>query len=195
MALSYETFMKHAAKVVANETAAMRLRPQISGIYHQADGSAIVTDAHRLYVARGIHERHDEVILSPAGKRIDGTYPDVKRVIPSGNPKQAVSLHLDECLHVAETVQTLGDLYDIDATVEFKDNEIRYQSDEVKYRHTVPVEFEIRTCLRSSYLVDALKLMKAAGCHDIKLSFYGSNRPVISEFNNLTILISPIRTY
>lgn len=196
MPISYEIFMKHAAKVLKNETDSMKRYPVIKGVKHYEDGSAVVTDGHRLYIGKNIHGRTDEAVLSHTGEKVEGEYPDaiIRQLLSHQQPQQVVNLSLKDFLYAVERVQTLGALCgDKDATVELRENQIRYESTAVKFRHLIPENFETRTCLRSSYLVDALNLLKAARCEDITLSFFGKNRPITIEHENLIALLLPIR--
>jgi hypothetical protein len=194
MAITYDEFKKHASKVIKS-IGALDRHQVLKGIKHFEDGSAVVTDAFRLYLAKNVHDRKDEVLLSPTGRKVKEDYPNVTRLIPSDSPKQELFLDVAELLHAAETVHDVGRLEGKYPAMLFKEDRVSYASLEVKYHYTFETLFDYPILLNAGYVVDALKLLKAAGCTEVKLGFNGSMRPVTLEGSNVLALIVPIRKY
>lgn len=96
--LTYEIFMKHGKKVTDNAAIINPARPVLQGVCHISNGTAAVTDSHRLYVARGIHNRTHGAIITPAGKTLKDIYLDVSRLIPDNTyAKQSLKLMFKIC--------------------------------------------------------------------------------------------------
>ena len=103
MKIPYITFMKHAELVTRKASDA---RPILKGVYHAEDGSAVVTDSHRLYLARNVQERKDNSVINPkTGETIDGTYPNIERVLPTDDPIAVI--HLENLPVVYEAIKAL----------------------------------------------------------------------------------------
>jgi hypothetical protein len=195
LSISYDVFMKHADKVCKNQVSAVR--PILSGVKHLENGDAVVTDSHRLYLAKGIHDRTDGAIITPQGEFIDGSYPDVSRLIPN-EPKQSVQFIVSELLSVADTIVSIGTIIEERPILEFKADAILYNNYEVKFNHSFyPLDFYEHICANAIYLLDAMKLLKAAGCQTVTVNFYGKMRPftLLNEDESLLALILPIRKY
>jgi hypothetical protein len=193
--ISYEVFMKHAEKVTKN---APEVRTILSGVKHLENGNAVVTDSHRLYVAKGIHSRTDGAVLTPKGKPVDGNYPDVSRLIPDPlYAKQKVEMSVAELYNAADAIYSVGSFIEETPRLDFVEDSIRYDSPLVNYKRQVPVFFNESMYLNARYVLDAVKLLKAAGCQTITLNFYGSMRPftLTNEDESLLALILPIRKY
>lgn len=197
--LDYETFMKHAAKVCESGHLSENVERYkiLKGVKHLENGDAVATDSHRLYLGRGIHNRTDGAVITPKGKILDGSYPDVSRLINLGDPKQKVQLSVKDMLEAAGAIHSVGKLIDSDKNVRLKliDNSIRYTSPIVNYYREFSVTFEIPLFLNARYLLEAMKLLKATGCERVTVNFYSSMRPVtfINENDDLLIIILPIR--
>jgi hypothetical protein len=194
--ISYEVFMKHAEKVTKN---APEVRNILSGVKHLENGNAIVTDSHRLYVAKGIHNRTDGAVISPKGKKVDGNYPDVSRIIPDESyAKQTMQIEVSELLRAADMIAAVGTAEVKTPALEFKDKVIRYQGIEVHISYSfAPLVFEAHICANAIYLLEAMKLFKAVGCQTVTVHFHGPMRPftLSNEDESLLALILPIRKY
>jgi hypothetical protein len=206
--ISYEVFMKHADKVCKNSL--NEVRPTLSGVKHLENGDAVCTDSHRLYLAKGIHDRTDGAVITPAGKKVDGNYPDVSRIIPDAlYAKQSLQIEVSELLRASDMIASVGGVAQknmVEGTeavlkppaLEFKEDAIQYNNFAVKIKYSIfPMQFEERICANAVYLLDALKLLKAAGCQMVTLNFYGTTRPftLVNEDESLLALILPIRKY
>jgi DNA polymerase III sliding clamp (beta) subunit (PCNA family) len=199
MPLTYETFMKHAATMIKGMEETMAAKyPVTKGVLHETDGSCVATDAHRLYLAREVHGHSERVVLTPTGKKIEGEFPNVSRLIPQGYPQQEETLEVPELLQAADSIRSIGIFTEVNPAAEFTGNQIKYASVEAGFVHalTSAVGFS-RFFLNSFYLYDAMKLFKAAGYQSVTIKIYGAMRPVIFESDDekLTALILPIRKY
>jgi hypothetical protein len=196
MAIAYEEFMKHAAKICRSE--AIGDRQILTGVKHLENGDAIATDSHRLYLARAIHDHRDGAVLTPEGRRLTGNYPEVSRIIPSNDPVQQLQMDTKELMEAADAIYTVGSLIEGKRVpLQFCDNFIRYDSLEVNYSRTFSVQFECSCYVNAKYFLEALKLFKAAGCSTVSVRFYGKMRPVrlTGEDENLDVIILPVRKY
>lgn len=203
MPISYEVFMKHAEKVCKNPASATR--PILSGVKHLENGDAVCTDSHRLYVAKGIHTRTDGAVITPKGKNVDGNYPDVSRLIPDASyAKQALKVDVADLLKAADMISSIGDLAEKETNsnkppaLDFKEERISYNNIHCKINYSVyPIQFEEPISANAFYVLDAMKLFKAAGCQTVTLNFFGKMRPFTftNEDEDLLVLILPIRKY
>ncbi|MEK4970674.1 hypothetical protein MKX29_24020 [Cytobacillus sp. FSL R7-0696] len=199
--VSYITFMKHAEKVAK---AASSSRPVLKGIYHAENGDAIVTDSHRLYVANNCQSAQDTSIINPkTGEKIDGSYPDVYRLLPVNDPVYTLSIDVNEALKAAKAFKALLQFPEktINTTVTISDNKAllavntpvvsaTYTLGEVDVSNEVPIiMFSIL------YFIEALDMFKDLGVSTITLNNYGQNRPfTLTNNHDLLALIMPIRT-
>ncbi|MDF2651737.1 MAG: polymerase subunit beta [Paenibacillus sp.] len=201
MPISYEMFMKHAEKVCKNKASVAR--PILSGVKHQENGDLFCTDSHRLYVAKGIHTRTVGAVLTPKGAKVDGNYPDVSRLIPDPlNAKQTINLEVKELLQVADMISSIGGIAEAEAStnkspsMDFIGDAIGYTNFAVKINYSFyPLRFEEALSANAVYVLDAMKLLKAAGCQTVTLNFFGRMRPftLVNEDESLLALILPIR--
>lgn len=203
--LTYETFMKHAAKVCNSPIA--NVRPMLSGVKHIENGDLVCTDSHRLYVAKRLHNRTDGAVITPKGKIVDGIYPAVDRLIPvSAYAKQTLKIELNELLKATDIIASIGSIAQkqiIKGTkeelkppaLEFKGDLMEYVNYQCGIKYSFyPIRFEAHICANAIYVLDAVKLLKAAGCQTITLNFYDRIRPFTleNEDKSLLILILPI---
>jgi hypothetical protein len=199
--IDYKIFMKHAEKVTKN---ASPTRPVLKGVKHLENGAAVVTDSFRLYVANGIHDRQDGAVITPAGKKVDGNYPDVTRIIPeSSYAKYSLQIEVSEMLRAAGMIASVGGLAQMEIksdkppALDFKEDTVRYVSPFVNISYTLPVRFEEPICANAIFVLEAMKLLKAAGCQEVTFNYFGAMRPFTftNENEDLLILILPIRKY
>ncbi len=196
--LDYQIFMKHAEKVCKSPHLDSVERHQIlKGVKHFENGDAAATDSHRLYLARGIHDREDGAVISPDGKKLTGNYPEVKRLIPSNDALQEVELSVADLLEASSAIYGVGSVIEEIPRMDFIEDSIRYDSVHVKYHRTLPVRFEERMFVNARYVLDAVRLFKAAKCKTVTVKFYGRMRPftLANEDESLIVLILPIRKY
>lgn len=197
--VDYETFMKHAKAVTDSITSELERHQNLKGVKHFEDGSAVVTDAFRLYLAKGVHNRTDGVVISPGGKKLNVDYPNVKRLIPDNNgAKQEFQIHVQALLEAADIIHSVGKMIEGKSIMKFEGNTVSYQSFEIggfRYQRELSVTFETSFWMDPKFVMDAMKLFKAAKCDDVTFRFFGAMRPVTFECDNLIALILPIRKY
>jgi DNA polymerase III sliding clamp (beta) subunit (PCNA family) len=197
--IDYKTFMAHAAKVCGS--AHLKLTDKhkmLRGVKHFESGNAVATDAHRLYFAQAIHDRNDSAVITPKGKVLEGDYPDVSRLIPdSGNAKQELEIDVGEMLKGADIIASLGKIIEPVPSIKLQENELYFYSVEMKIRYFLDVKFEESLWLNAQYLLDAMKLFKAAKCQKAIFRYYGRVRPITltNDEESLLALILPIRKY
>lgn len=200
--IGYTTFMKHAEKMTKK---ASKARPILTGVHHAENGDMIVTDAHRLYLAKGAQSQRDNSVICPTtGSKIDGTFPDVHRLIPADNDKMSVTLDVPTALKAAKALKSCGQvneklpIFDLEVTengtaylaVKTTDIEAKYiiGATEINEKHNLH--------FNSQYLIEALELFKDAGYPRVILTTYGGMRPFTLSFDDgLLALILPIRKY
>lgn len=203
MGIAYVTFVKHAQKVTKTASAS---RPILKGVHHAEDGTLVVTDSRRLYLAKNAHANTLGEIIDPkTGAVIDGQYPDVSRLIPDANDSKYTAV-----LPVKETVDAFAALLktnhshdkkrDIMTEVEVSASEIIFS---VKNR-LMCAEFTPgvsvdgngdKMTFNTQYFADALALFKEAGIIEVTMRYYGSFRPftLSADSDDLLTLILPIR--
>jgi hypothetical protein len=192
--LTYETFMKHADKVIKT---ASESKPELHGVYHHKDGSLVVTDSFRLYKVFGIeHDKELGSIYTPKGKKIDNPYPNTVRLVQIPENSESFTFETKEMLRAADVVTCAPISLGETPIVRFKKHEMMCQFngfDRAFYK--LPVNFKESFVLNGQFLLDALKLLEAAKCKEFSLLFTGRLRPIFLVADNITILIMPIRIY
>jgi DNA polymerase III sliding clamp (beta) subunit (PCNA family) len=191
--IDYETFIKHAAKVTKT---APETRPVLRGVFHKEDGSAIVTDSHRLYVAKDVHSRGKGTVLSPDGEVIEGKYPDVTRIIPS-DYRQTIEVDVRGLIKAIDCIYSPAKLLAEKVIIKFEDNTIQsHMPTYYKAKIQIPFRFEEHVSFNAKYLLDALKLFRAVGIEKAKIGFNGRIRPLAIENNDSSLLaiILPVLT-
>ncbi|MBP3037960.1 hypothetical protein J9303_00365 [Bacillaceae bacterium Marseille-Q3522] len=190
--LEYKTFMRHAGKVTKT---ASKVRPFLKGVKHYKNGSAVVTDGFRLYLAKHIHNREEEELVTPKGEIINIAYPDVRRVFPSSEPQQQLKIDLNELLKGVDMLYTVGRLVENKVVICFRDNYVSYKSKEVTGYQTLPVTFSLTLFFDALYWEEALKLFKAADSKTISVNLYGTTNPAVLKNGDesLIALIMPVR--
>lgn len=192
--IDYKTFIKHAEKVTKT---APETRPVLKGVFHKEDGSAIVTDSHRLYIAKDVHSRGKGTVLSPGGEVIEGKYPDVTRIIPS-DFRQTIEADVRELSKAIDCIYSPAKLLDENVIIKFEDNTIQsHMPTYYKAKIQVPFAFEEPVSFNAKYLLDALKLFRAVGIEKARIGFNGRMRPLAIENgdSSLVAIIMPVRTY
>lgn len=79
--------------------------------------------------------------------------------------------------------------------VAFKANLITYDSPQLNYKYLFQLAIDDVIKLNALYVLEAMKLFKAAGYEEIDLYYHGRMRPITFESDNLLALILPVRTY
>ncbi|WP_226568186.1 hypothetical protein [Bacillus stratosphericus] len=205
MGLSYVTFMKHAEKITKKTSSG---RSVLKGVYHSEDGSLVVTDSHRLYLAKNISRGVEGTVLDPkTGVVIEGKYPDVRRLFPDeGTESARISFDIDillpgllallKCNQVNKKERSFITLT---ASSDKETPEFSCTNKFVEAKVTVGAFNKysaISLSVDTQYLIDAVNLFKASQITAVVLNYYGNIRPfTITAENNsdLIALIMPIR--
>lgn len=190
--LTYETFMKHANKVIKT---ASESKPELHGVYHHKDGSLVVTDAHRLYKVFGIeHDKEPGTIYTPKGKKINKPYPDTNRLVQIPENSESFTFETKEMLQAVDVITCAPTVLKETPFIRFKECEMMCQfNDNDRAFYKLPTKFKESFILNGQFLLDALKLLKAAKREEFSLLFTGRLRPIFLVADGITILIMPIR--
>lgn len=193
MPITYEKFMTHAARLLKTTDADLSERPVIKGVKHYENGSCAMTDSHRLYVAKDVHQKQDGAAINPSTlKKIEGSYPDIFRLLQIGETKEVYEIDIAELLYVADVAVT----FDENSNVVFRDSILSLHSKqflEMQFQYSSDVTFIEPFAVRAQYLLDAMKLLKDAGCKVVKLQFRGAFKPLLMEHDNVTALLLPVK--
>ncbi len=204
MKIPYIMFMKHAEKITKNAPSG---RPVLKGVYHTEDGNLIVTDSHRLYLAKNAVHGSESTVLDPkTGDQIDGNYPPVDQLIPSVN--NAIAEILFDTNDLLSGVNALLKCNQVDSgekafvklnatpgslpTISIKNSHMFSQFTGGQFNG----DEDVKLAFDTQYFVDALSLFKACKTDKIILRYYGSFRPftIASEDSqDLLAIILPIR--
>lgn len=190
----YKAFMKHAEKLIKSE--AVATRPALQAVKHFENGDLVVTDSHRLYYAKDIHDK-GEALLTPSGKEVKGNYPDIKRLFPT-DPKYSFMLDVDNLTKGVDIILTAAKV--VNAKIPqmlYAENVLSFDSDEVKAKYEMPHSIDMKLWSNAQYWMDALKLFKAFKYTELVLNIHGNVRPftLVSPDGKLTALLLPIRRY
>lgn len=198
MPLTYEIFMKHADKV-CKHAGEITTRKVLQGVMHYSDGSAAVTDSHRLYMVKSIHNLEEDTINTPAGEKIEDRYPEVRRLIPQQDGELAVKVSVPDMLQAADIIASVGSQVEKLPLMKLKDETASFDHYEMVINYSFPgFSFgKAPVWINAKYVLDAMNLFKAAGCEMVKLHFYGRTRPLVmfNEDETLLALILPVRKY
>jgi len=196
MPLSYEMFMKHADKVCKSAAEINVHKKALTGVMHYSDGSAAVTDAHRVYMAKNLHSLDADTIITPSGEQMDAQYPEVRRLIPSGSSGTEFRLNVEDMLHAADLIASVGSLTAKLPLMKLEDGMASFDHYElvINYSFSGFSFGDNPVWINAKYMLDAMNLFKAAGCESVKLHFYGCARPLVmtSEDDRLLIMILPV---
>lgn len=192
----YKTFMKHAEKLTNSDPA--KVKPALKAVKHFKNGDAAVTDSHRLYYAKEIHDKGD-VLLTPKGKKLDENYPDITRLMPSNDPKQILTLKVDELIKGVDIILAASKYVSESPQMTYEENSLFFEArhEEVKASYDLSESVETKFISNAAYWMDALKLFKAFKYTEVDFLYYGPVRPFIlkSKDEKLTALILPMRRY
>ena len=202
---SYNIFTKHAEKMLKKVSGS---RPVLQGAYHQADGSVVATDSHRLYKLHNGYQTEQSFIQNlTTGNMIDGNYPDTSKLIPEAQDAQhSFMVNVKELHDAAKAMLTAHKAVNAPKghiTLSFTTVEdvcvLKAGSDSDKFQATCNVatiiDVDMNIHFQPSFLIDALALFKDAGETEIKVLTYGNMRPFILESKDVTALILPVRVY
>lgn len=193
--------MKHAQKVTKS---APEARPVLKGVCHVYDGSLYVTDSYRLYAAKHMHSNAEISVVDPkTGGTIDGSYPDVSRLIPNmADAKYIARLNVKEALNAFNALLKANQVFGKgEERVEVRPIDEGKKIAFVAENRVMTASYEVPTqegeidglTFNTTFVVDALRLFKDAGVTNAELRFYGDLRPFTITDGSLLALISPIR--
>jgi len=190
----YKTFMKHAEKITKSPV--VEQRKILQGVKHYGEGSAAVTDSHRLYVAEDIHELQGEPVLTPSGKEIEGAYPAIARLIPTQVPEFTGTLQVDELIKATDIMVTAAKAVGEDPVMSLAENILFFDSDEVKASYELSIDdVGMNIWSNAQYWLDAVRMFKAFKYKEVELKLYDKMRPFTLESpdKKLMALILPVR--
>ncbi|MFG6315925.1 hypothetical protein SM193_08870 [Bacillus velezensis] len=193
MSISYFTFIKHAEKMVKNIGFS---KPALKGVYHTINGSGVVSDGRRVYIAKNIQSRNDSVSIDPAtGKLLEGEYPDVNALAPQGF-KDELHIQSTTYLHLvidafikAGVVPNPGEkkgkkedvVLTLESNVRGRDTELAILSkaldvaiDLGETQYSRDFQYHIN----AEYLLQALSLFKDAGYEELIIRFYDDDSSI-----------------
>lgn len=193
--------MKHAQKVTKSAPAG---RPVLKGVCHAPDGSLYVTDSYRLYAAKHMHSNVETSVVDPkTGGTIDGSYPDVSRLIPNrADAKYIARLNVEEALGAFNALLKANQVVGKgEERVEVRPIDEGTKIAFVAENRAMTASYEVPTqegeidglTFNTTFMVDALRLFKDAGVTNAELRFYGDLRPFTITDGSLLALILPIR--
>lgn len=192
----YKRFMTHAKRVVRDLPVE---RPVLKGVFHRMDGDLIVTDAHRLYLLKDVHEGVESVIDPFTNKKIEGKYPNVARLMPSNDCDFQETIDVREFLLATDLLHLAGGMDKNPSPMSFEGNLLKSVTEDVTAKYELPTELPegIKFTSNAGYWLDALKMFRAFKYPEIEFNYYGALRPftLISPDEKLTALILPIRSH
>lgn len=201
---AYKTFMRHAKKVTRSDS--IGERPVLRGVKHYDDGSLAVTDSHRLYVIKDMHDK-GETIITPDGKKLEGAYPDVARLIPK-DYRESITINVDEMLRAAEIMLTANSVSNSSrhnaksAVMHWEVNVLSmFEPGVVSAEYELPQDYTLteveELASNSRYWVDAMKMFKAFKYKEVELNLTSGMRPftLASSDGKLMALIMPVRSF
>lgn len=212
MNIPYLTFLKHAEKVVKDVPES---KPVLKGVYHR-EGFVYTTDGFRLYKAKCEYGVNDgDTIEIASGRKLDGDYPDIERVIPTGDPLVTIQLNIKHGLDALKALQQAGTVpaapggnktrkkgvilkLDIEGEWPIISTVSGTVTATYEIQALITGSEQIKTDFNANYMIQALELFKDAlplnGDLEIALKIYGATAPLVLSFtDSLIALIMPIR--
>ncbi len=191
--------MRHAKKITSS--AAIKDREVLKGVKHFEDGSLAVTDSHRLYLMQDVHDLGKSFHTAPAGKKIEGTYPNVERLFPS-NPDSSITVDINELFKGIDIIHVGAKIVNDDCCMNWNGNELSYyplDGSLISATYELPFEIPTEYTLSSNvkYWFEALQMFRSFRYPEVEINFHGKLRPftVSSLDGKLTALLLPIRRY
>ncbi|MDZ5608603.1 hypothetical protein U2I54_16250 [Bacillus pseudomycoides] len=106
----HEVVMKHAKKMCS--VARLETRPILKGALHKADGTIMATDSHRYIMVEQAHSLKEEKVISTVdGEILDGSYPDLTRLIPEGY-EHKITFYVKKAIEAHKVIQSVTALQD-----------------------------------------------------------------------------------
>ena len=176
-------------------TAAKNSRPILKGICYYSDGSLVATNSHIAIKVKGVHSFKDTLVIDPRSlEQIDGTYPNIDRLIP-------IPTEGDWLLHL--TVLEMKQLYDLvkpfkkqHVTITLKDSHIQMSVNDLTFdlftKDKGNNEDAITFSLSAHYLISGLKVFIDEGL-DIDWLIRDPLKPSLLSASNIKVLLTPMR--
>lgn len=189
----YKTFMKHAEKVTKSE--ATDGREVLKGVKHYSSGNMVVTDSHRLYFVKDLHDKGD-CLLTSSGKTVEGNYPDVSRLLPD-DFKVELTFDVDELIKAVDIILTAAKISDDISAMDFVGDQLQFIAEEVGASYKLSQVSDIDFTSNPQYWLDALRLFKAFKYKEVTLNILSPFRPFTftTHDDKLMALILPVRRY
>lgn len=200
-----ELITKHGRKFAAKHKGAT---PVLEGIRYQTDGSVVVMDRHKLLRIGGVHG-FTEAFTSHAvtGAPIDGTYPDISRVIPTELSTQItlVTDGLKDAIArvklAIEAAKVAGDRSFI-TTIKCEGGSVTltFSSDNPSVNLSVGISAGISgkdetVMFNAELFLAALNVFKDAGSYCVIIGLTGAMSPIVirDEENEIDAIVLPYR--
>lgn len=187
--------MKHAEKITKSRITATR--PVLKGVKHFDNGDLAVTDSHRMYYVKDLHDK-GEALISPAGKKMKGQYPNVTRLFPANEPEYQLTFDLDELEKGVDIILTAAKAVRAEPpAMSYAENILFFDSEKIKARYGLSKSIDMYLYSNAQYWLDALRMIKALKYKEITLNIYGKLRPftLVTLDERVTALLLPIRRH
>lgn len=195
----YKPFIRHAARVIDSIT--RERGDRLKSIKHFADGSAVVTDSFRLYLAKDIHEKGKDVLTTKTGSLLSkeklDKYPSIDRLIPDPyNTIKSIHFSTAELLQASELLLIASKIGN-ERSVFFDGNTLKLKSNDVQASYEFDQEIGIEIAFSVQFLVDAIKLFRSFRVDEVTFNYHGKLRPftLIDSDEKLITLITPMRRF
>lgn len=209
MNIPYLTFLKHAEKVIKDAPEHLHM---LQGVYHSG-GFAYVTDSFRVYRAKSQYTAGEEETIEIAtGLRLDGTYPNVKAVVPTSDSIATTKLNVKHALGALKALQQAGTVSTApggdktrkkDVILKLGIGEGGPTISTVRGAVTATYEIQslvagseqIKVAFNANYMIQALEMFKDTSVPKVRWNIYGEKEPFtlsIDGTDDLTALIMPV---
>lgn len=197
----YKRFMRHAKNLTDSEVAKASTKQIIRGVKHYEDGSLAVTDSHRLYFVKDMHDKGD-CVITPSGQKLEGNYPEIKRLFPESWTDSLV-LDTRKWLQAVELKVTAAKLAMKDNKEEVNKNfPVIWEEDMLSYLDlNIKAKTQIedvapgKIALNVFYLHHALQLFDIFKYGEFEVRYNGSYFPLVllSRDEKVQVVLLPIR--
>ncbi|QMV44451.1 beta clamp domain-containing protein [Cohnella cholangitidis] len=179
--------------------------PILEGIHYGADGTAVVTDRHRLLRIRGAHSFPQPVTMhAKRGTPIEGTYPDTTKIVPTTFESEVTlgrGTEMETALKSAKTIAAAANTIDkkIPVAKLFGQNgtaHLYIKSDSFDFKaffgntpNLKPIDMR---SFNANYFVTALEVFADAGI-DVTIKLHKPLHPIVLSGGDIDVLILPYR--
>lgn len=180
-------------KYVTDFTHKKVTRPVLEGIFFSKTGEVMATNSHIAIKVSDINTSKVEMILHPKTlEQLEGQYPNLSRLFPekSGNTNFKVKQEL-----LPQLITYFKANKDRQVDIVVSAEELIMEVDKVKT--SIPIELsgeQLVIHVNASYLLIVFEMFKSETNQDLTVSMYGSVKPFTVQAENITTLITPIRT-